>query len=81
MLMKTFSVIPVMPSANVSVVRPAIRSGLPATAAFTRSIGRSSIGNARFRPASTMNMVFISASFAGISSAKSWARLKSFEVS
>jgi hypothetical protein len=38
MLMKTFSVMPVMPSARVSEVRPAIRSGRPTSAALTRSM-------------------------------------------
>ena len=44
-LMKTFSIIPVMPSASVSDVRPPIRSGRPTMAALRRSNTRSSIGS------------------------------------
>ena len=44
MLMKPFSVMPVMPGYRVSSVRPNIRSGRPAAIGFRRAKARSSIG-------------------------------------
>ena len=81
MLRKVFSVMPVMPSASVSELRPAIRSGRPTLAAMMRSNRRSSIGSAKFFSASYMNSAWSSASFSGYFADRSSTRLKSLRVS
>ncbi len=70
-----------MPSYSVNDVRPAIRSGRPASFAFRRSMLRSSIGSTRYFVASEMNRSCSSLSFAGSLAARSLARLKSPRVS
>ena len=80
-LRKTFSIIPVMPSASVSDVRPPIRSGRPTSAALMRSKTRSSIGSTWYFSASFMKRACISASFSGFFAARSVERLKSARTS
>jgi hypothetical protein len=80
-LMKTFSIIPAMPSASVSEVRPPIRSGRPTIDARARSNTLSSIGRTWYFAASVMNRACICASFSGCFAARSVVRLKSARVS
>jgi hypothetical protein len=76
-LMKAFSMMPVMPSNTVIVVRPPSRSGRPAITGLKRSERRSSIGSTWLRSASLMKRSCSSLSFYGFSAAKLSAWLKS----
>jgi hypothetical protein len=64
-LRKAFSDIPVMPSASVMEVRPAIKSGRPTISARMRSKTRSSMGSAKFFSASFRNSDWSSLSLSG----------------
>ena len=72
---------PVMPSASVIDVRPAIRSGRPTAAPSSRSKTRSSIGSTWYFAASFRKTACSSASFFGFFAARSSARLKSERTS
>lgn len=78
---KAFSDIPIIPGYTVRLVRPAIKSGRPAVAAFMRSRVRSSRGSTWYLVASARKRACSSFSFAGFLAARLLARLKSDRVS